>query len=113
MKQASKHREGSRQIRRHEKQGRTPAQRLLDSGTLQQEAAKQLKKKLTELNPFTMRNQIQDLEDRFWRSRQELLHGEEEETLALAVAPPLRSEAPARTAKPSKKTTKNQVATVS
>ena len=35
MKQESKRREGSRQIRRHEKTSRTPAQRLIDSGEIQ------------------------------------------------------------------------------
>jgi hypothetical protein len=38
MKQESKHREGSRQIRRHEKQGSTPARRLIDSGELRRTA---------------------------------------------------------------------------
>jgi hypothetical protein len=37
MKQEGKRREGSRQIRRHEKKGRTPARRLIDSGQLRKE----------------------------------------------------------------------------
>lgn len=110
MKQASKHREGSRQIRRHEKQGRTPAQRLLESGALQKEQEKELRTHLKTLNPFTMRKEIREQEDRFWRRREEMLRAEKEEGLALAGVPSLRSRTPARA---NKTTTKNQVAMVS
>jgi hypothetical protein len=100
MKQESKHREGSRQIRRHEKNGRTPAQRLLDSGALQKKEQAQLESQLRSLDPFAMRKQIRALEDRFWTHRNELLQGDQDEALALAGAPALRSGAPARAPKP-------------
>ncbi len=110
MKQASKHREGSRQIRRHEKKGRTPAQRLLDSGALQKEERKELLEQLRKLNPFGMRKAIRELENDFWKQREELLEREREEALALVGAPPLRSRTPTRAIK---RTTKNKVAVVS
>jgi hypothetical protein len=110
MKQESKRREGSRQIRRHEKKGRTPAQRLIDSGDLRKEEQHKLEKQLSELNPFAMRKEIRRLENEFWSHRERLYGKEEEESLAPAGAPPLRSEAPAGATKP---TTKNKAAMVS
>ena len=110
MKQESKRREGSRQIRRHEKQGRSPARRLIDSGDLRQEEQQKLENQLSNLNPFAMRAEIRRLEDRLWRCREELYKAGEREALALAGASPLRSEPPARASKPR---TKNQAATVS
>jgi hypothetical protein len=110
MKQESKRREGSRQIRRHEKKGRTPAQRLLDGGELQDGDRKALKEKMIALNPFELREEIQKLENRFWSKRKALYEMEEEESLALAGASPLRSEAPARA---KQKRTTNKAATVS
>lgn len=110
MKQESKRREGSRQIRRHEKKGRTPAQRLIDSGDLRKEEQQKLEKQMAELNPFAMRKEIRRLENEFWSHRERLYAMEEEEALALAGASPLRSEAPARATKP---TTKNKAAMVS
>lgn len=83
MKQESKRREGSRQIRRHEKHGRTPAQRLLESGALKKEKAKTLKKLLEETDPFAMSRNIRKHEDRFWKSREEIYQKDAEE-LALA-----------------------------
>jgi hypothetical protein len=114
MKQSGKRREGCRQIRTHEKRGRTPAQRLVDSEDVQEGHKRKLRKLLDETNPFTMREQIQRLEDRFWNRRAELYRQAEEEeaSLALAGGSPLRSEPPAR-AKPSKTKPKNKVATVS
>ena len=114
MKQESKHRDGSRQIRRHEKTGRTPAQRLSDSDEVQEAQKKHLRKLLADHNPFEMGKAIRTLENRFWSHREELYRQEaEEERLALAGASPLPSEAPARATKPSNQRTKNQVATVS
>ena len=117
MKQESKHREGSRQIRRHEKIGRTPARRLLDSGDLQKAEQNQLEAQLATLDPFAMRKEIRRLEDQLWSRREALYQAEaqqhEEEKLALAGAPPLRSEAPARASQPTTKPTKNQAAMVS
>ncbi len=102
MKQESKRREGSRQIRRHEKQGRSPARRLIDSGDLRPEERQKLENELSTLNPFAMRAEIRRLEDRLWKHREELYQREEREALALAGAPPLRSEAPARATKETK-----------
>ena len=110
MKQESKRREGSRQIRRHEKKGRTPARRLIDSGQLRKEEVLKLETQLATLNPFTMRKEIRRLEDRLWSHREELYKEEEREALALAGVPPLRSGTPARASKPS---TRNQAAMVS
>lgn len=112
MKQSAKRREGSRQIRAHEKQSRTPAQRLHDSGDLQEAQKSKLRHLLTASNPFTMRAAIRQLEDRFWSHRAALYQqkAEEEAALALVGAPPLRSEAPTKARKP---TPINQVAMVS
>lgn len=49
MKQESKRREGSRQVRCHEKQGRTPARRLIDSGELRQNERLKLESQLATL----------------------------------------------------------------
>ena len=70
MKQESKRREGSRQIRRHEKKGRSPAQRLLDSEQLRPEEATKLKKQLATINPFEMKKEIEKLEAKVWAHRQ-------------------------------------------
>jgi hypothetical protein len=110
MKQESKRREGSRQIRRHEKQGRSPARRLIDSGQLRKEEVLKLETQLSTLNPFALRKEIRRLEDRLWSRREELYAQEEREALVLACAPPLRSVPPARASKP---TTRNQAAMVS
>jgi hypothetical protein len=88
MKQESKRREGSRQIRRREKQGCTPARRLIDGGDLRQEKQRKLETQLVTLNPFVLRKEIRRLEDRVWSCREELYQKEmEEERLALAGAP--------------------------
>lgn len=113
MKQSAKRREGSRQIRAHEKQSRTPAQRLLDGGDLQEAHQNRLRKLLADTNPFAMRTAIRRLEDGFWQRRADLYRqeaDEEEAALALVGASPLRSESPTRASKP---TTTNQVAMVS
>lgn len=110
MKQESKRREGSRQIRRHEKKGRTPAQRLLDGGELQASDRKALEAQLSGLNPFVLREEIRRLENRFWSKREGIYKAERKEALALAGASPLRSETPARA---KQKQTTNKAATVS
>ncbi|MFN4807011.1 MAG: hypothetical protein ACK5LH_13655, partial [Akkermansiaceae bacterium] len=94
----------------HEKQGRSPARRLIDSGDLRQEERRKLENELSTLDPFAMRAEIRRLEDRLWMRREELYHGEEREALALAGASALRSEAPARASQPNKR---NQAAKVS
>ena len=110
MKQESKRREGSRQIRRHEKQGRTPARRLIESWQLRKEQRCELEIQLSTLNPFAMRREIRRLEDRLWSRRDELYAQEDRAALALAGVPPLRSGPPARASKPA---TRNQAAMVS
>jgi hypothetical protein len=109
MKQESKQRRGSRRSRRHEKQGRTPAQRLIDSGELRDEERRELEKQMARLNPFEMRAEIRRLEDHLWTRRKELYEEEEREALALAGGPPLRYEPPARASQP---VSKNQAAMV-
>lgn len=110
MKQESKRREGSRQIRRHEKQGRTPARRLIDSGELRKEEQRKLEHQLATLDPFAMRREIRRLEDSLWNRRKQLYEAGERDALALADAPPLRSGPSARAVKT---TTTNQDAMVS
>jgi len=109
MKQASKRREGSRQIRTHHKVSKTPAKRLLESGYLLNEDEKRLKQQLAEINPFKMREEIRDLENEFWAMRESLYQKESEEELALLGSSPLRSDEPKR----ARKSNLNQVATVS
>ena len=77
---------------------------------MRQEERKKLEEQLASLDPFAMRKEIRRLEDRLWSRREVLYEKEEREALALAGAPPLRSEAPARACEP---TTRNQAATVS
>ena len=109
MKQESKRREGSRQIRRHHKKSKTPAQRLQESGYLLDEDKKRLRQQLGEINPFKMRKEIRELEDEFWTMRKELYREENEEELALTGSSPLRSNEPVR----ARKNNLNQAATVS
>ena len=106
MKQESKWREGSRQIRRHEKRGRSPASRLIESGRLSEAKHLELEAQLSTLNPFAMKKEIRRLEDRLWSRRKEL-YAEQSESVALAVAPSLSSGPPARAIKPA---TTNQAA---
>lgn len=54
MKQDSKHREESRQIRRHKKQSRSPARRFIESGDLRQDERRALENHLATVNPFAM-----------------------------------------------------------
>ena len=110
MKQESKWREGSRQIRRHEKRGRSPARRLIESGQLSEANRHELETQLSTLNPFAMRKEIRRLEDRLWSRRKELYAQEERGSVALAGVPSLRFGPPARAIKPA---TTNQAATVS
>ena len=105
MKQSGKRREGSRQIRIHEKQSHTPAQRLVDSCDLQEAQKSRLTKLLADTNPFELRAAIGQLEDNFWQRRTELYRqaAGEEAALALVGVSPLRSEPPTRASKPSTK----------
>ena len=72
MKQENKRREVSRQNRRHEKQGRSQARRLIDSGDLRLQERQKLEIKLLTLTPSAMRAEIRRLEDRHWLRREEL-----------------------------------------
>jgi hypothetical protein len=110
MNQESKWREGSRQIRRHEKRGRSPARRLIESGQLSEANRHELETQLSTLNPFAMRNEIRRLEDRLWSRRKELYAQEERWRVALAGVPSLRFGPPAMAIKPA---TTNQAATMS
>lgn len=71
----------SQQIRRHEKQGRTPARRLIDSGDLRKEEQRKLENLLATLNPFAMRKEIRRLDDHLWSHRQALYKDEEREEI--------------------------------
>lgn len=108
MKQKSKIREGSRQKRTHEKTSKSPAQRLLESSSLEEKAKEKLEDDLKRLNPFDLRKEIQEREDRFWGRWQRLKDGHKEE-VALEGPSPLRSERPTR----AKKEEETKVAMVS
>ena len=63
-----------------------PAQRLIDSGEIQDGLKRRLEKLLRDHNPFAMSKAIREQEDRFWSHREELYRQEaEEERLALAA----------------------------
>jgi len=109
MQQESKRREGSRQIRRHHKISKTPAERLLESGYLLDEDKRRLVRLLSEINPFEMRREIRELENNFWMKRKSLYEKENEEELALSGPSPLRCAEPER----AKQSKINQVVTVS
>ncbi len=94
MKQESCHRQGSKQIRRHSKRSRTPAQRLLDSGRLTPEQIDKIKALQKNNNPFELKEKIRQKEDAFWSNRAAIIHRDEEERLASEGRSPLRSEQP-------------------
>ena len=96
MKQESCRREGSRQVRRHARTSRTPAQRLLDSGKLTPEHRKKIRQLLEQHDPFKMKAQIRHMEDAFWSQREKLLKDERDESLAFEGRSPLRSEQPSK-----------------
>lgn len=59
LKLRSKERVGSRVRRRHEKQPRTPCERLLASGHVGAETKDRLRRRLSELDPFELRAEIE------------------------------------------------------
>jgi hypothetical protein len=58
MKLSEKHREGARQIKRHD-QPKTPYQRLLESGLLDEQKRAALPRQHAALNPFALKRQIE------------------------------------------------------
>lgn len=98
MEQLSCQREGSRQIRKHAKVNRTPAQRLLDSGTLSAENEKELKVLLGNTDPFELKSQIEEelkVVQRILHKKQdeeEKMRAEEQSPLAMQSSSPLRSD---------------------
>lgn len=99
MKQKSKVREGSRQKRTHEKRNLSPAQRLLESPSLEKSEKEKLEEQMSRLNPFEMRKEIQEQENNFWRKHQSIYEAEQEEEIALEGTSTLRSEEPTRAKK--------------
>lgn len=99
MKQESCHREGSKQVRRHSKKSYTPAQRLLDSGSLSAADKKRIKTHLRENDPFQLKAEIRLKEDEFWSKRTSLIEQDEDEWLASEGSSPLRSEQPSEASK--------------
>lgn len=99
MKQESCHREGSKQVRRHCKKSYTPAQRLLDSGSVSAADKKRIKTHLRENDPFQLKAEIRIKEDEFWSKRAALIQQDEDEWLASEGRPPLRSGQPSEATK--------------
>lgn|GEM_PF-4804709 len=106
MKQQSKWREGSRQVRRHDKRSYTPARRLIASGVLNPEQKRRLEGQLAANNPFEMKARIRAMEDAFWRKRKRLYKESETEALALLRPSSLRFEGRSKATKkqPTKRT---------
>jgi hypothetical protein len=94
MKQESSHRVGSKQVRRHRKISQTPAQRLIESGSLTRTEKKYLESQISSNNPFEMKAEIEARSDAFWRKRSRLIEMEEVERLASEGSSTLRSEKP-------------------
>jgi hypothetical protein len=94
MKQESCHRRGSKQVRRHARTSKTPAQRLLESGKLSAKQKAQLNEQLGKHDPFKMSSEIRNMENAFWSHRQSLMLREEQDRLAPEGRSPLRSEQP-------------------
>ena len=60
MEQISKTREGCKQIRRHAKTNRTPAQRLLDGGKISSVQRSWIEEQMATTNPFEMKKEIEE-----------------------------------------------------
>ena len=112
MEQISKTRKGSKEIRRHAKTNRTPAQRLIDGGKISLDQRKWIETQLANTNPFEMKEEIELGLRNLWKLVGKL---DREETdrwqidLAEEGSPTLRSGDPSS----ARKHTKNQVAMVS
>lgn len=110
MEQVSKTREGSRQVRRHAKRSRTPAQRLESSGQLTEEQRERIAAWRESSNPFAMKADIERRLAEVWQLRERLEAAEAGGSdLAGEGPPPLRSVSPS----PARKTTNNQDVMVS
>lgn len=110
MEQVGKTREGSRQIRRHAKRSRTPAQRLESSGQLSEEQKERIAAWRAAGDPFAMKAEIERRLAEIWELHARLETARTGEgALAGEGPPPLRSVSPS----PARKTTNNQDAMVS
>ena len=112
MEQISKTREGSKEIRRHAKTNRTPAQRLLDGGKISLKQRAWIEEQLAATNPFEMKRAMEAGLREFWEMVAKLDREEaerRESDLAEEGPPPLRSGSPSS----AREQSKNQVATVS
>lgn len=78
MEQISKKREGSREIRRHAKINRTPAQRLIDGGKISSDQRAWIDEQLATTNPFEIKKEIEKMLQDFWELVKELDHKEAE-----------------------------------
>lgn len=88
MEQTSKRLEGSKQIRKHARTSRTPAQRLIEGTSLTPAQRDWIKNQVGKHNPFEMKEQIESQLTEVWHQNQTLA----EAALAVGAAPPLRSE---------------------
>lgn len=112
MEQISKTREGSKEIRRHAKTNRTPAQRLLDSGKITSGQRAWIEEQKARTNPFEMKKEIEKQLRELWKMVGKLDRAEAEKWengLADEGPSPLRSESPSS----ARERKKNQVAMVS
>ncbi|MCW1883481.1 transposase family protein [Luteolibacter flavescens] len=110
MEQVSKRREGSKEIRRHAKKSRTPAERLVSCGKIALERKIWLAAQRRMNNPFEMKAGIERMLAAIWELK-ERLDGEEDGCFPLRVPGFLRY-APSPLA-PARGSTLNQAATVS
>lgn len=110
MEQLSRKREGSKQIRKHAKRNRTPAERLEASGQLGAEQERWLAERRRESNPFEMKAEIERRLRELWEKNAELEAAARGESgLADEGPPPLRSVGPSS----ARKQNQNQDAMVS
>lgn len=93
MEQTSKRREGSRQIRRHARTSRTPAQRLLDGKSLTAAQRAWIEGQQQAHNPFEMKKEIEAQLSALWKQKRKLDKSAAETGLAAQAASPLRCEA--------------------
>ena len=93
MEQISKHREGSKQIRRHARTSRTPAQRLLDGKSLTPDQRAWIQAQQQAQNPFEMKKEIEAQLAGIWKQKCKLDKSAAETGLAAQAASPLRCEA--------------------
>lgn len=96
MEQVSKTREGSKQIRRHARRSRTPAERLEASGGLEDSRKRWLAAQRKANNPFEMKAEIERRLSGIWELKARLEDARDGDgDLAVAGIPTLRSVTPA------------------